>query len=64
MGVPPVKLEICTSISGVEFDAYYEARVVAELDGVEVNLIGLDDLKVNKKASGRLQDMIDLEKLP
>jgi len=52
MGVPPVKLEICTSISGVEFNACYNARVVAELDGVEVNLIGLDDLKVNKKASG------------
>jgi predicted nucleotidyltransferase len=64
MGVPPVKLEICTSISGVEFDDCYESRVVAELDGVEVNLIGLDDLKVNKKASGRLKDMTDLEKLP
>lgn len=64
MGVPPVKLEICTSISGVEFNACYNARVVAELDGVEVNLIGLDDLKVNKKASGWLKDMTDLEKLP
>jgi predicted nucleotidyltransferase len=64
MGVPPVKLELCTSISGVEFDACYEARVVADLDGVEVNLIGLEDLKVNKKASGRLKDMTDLEKLP
>jgi hypothetical protein len=59
-----VKLEICTSISGVEFNACYEARVVVELDGVELNLISLDDLKVNKKASGRLKDMTDLEKLP
>jgi len=64
MGVPPVKLEICTSISGVEFDACYERRITAELDGVEVNLIGLEDLKVNKKASGRSKDITDLENLP
>jgi len=64
MGVPPVKLEISTSISGVEFDACYEKRIVAELDGVEVNLIGLNDLKVNKKASGRSKDITDLENLP
>lgn len=64
MGVPPVKLELSTSISGVEFDACYERRIVAELDGVEVNLIGLEDLKVNKKASGRSKDITDLENLP
>jgi predicted nucleotidyltransferase len=64
MGVPPVKLEICTSISGVEFDACYENRIVTELDGVEVNLISLEDLKVNKSASGRSKDITDLENLP
>jgi len=64
MGVPPVRLEITTSISGVEFDTCYERRIAAELDGVEVNLISLDDLKANKKASGRSKDITDLEKLP
>lgn len=64
MGVPPVKLEICTSISGVEFKACYEKHIVAELDGVEVNLISLEDLKINKKASGRTKDLNDLEYLP
>lgn len=64
MGVPPVKLEIATSISGVEFDACYENRIVIELDGVEVNLIGLEDLKINKRASGRSKDITDLENLP
>lgn len=64
MGVPPVKLEICTSVSGVEFDTCYEKRIVAELDGVEVDLISLNDLKINKKASGRSKDIADLEKLP
>lgn len=64
MGVPPIKLEICTSISGVEFDSCYKNRIVAELDGMEVNVIGLNDLKANKKASGRSKDITDLEKLP
>jgi hypothetical protein len=45
MGVPPVRLEILSSI-----------------DGVEVDVISLVDLK--KRASGRHQDLTDLEKLP
>ena len=64
MGVPPLKLEISTFISGVEFDECYQTRVVDELDGVEVDLIDLDHLKKNKKASGRPKDLADLEKLP
>ncbi len=64
MGVPPLKLEISTFISGVEFDECYQARVVDELDGVEVNLIDLEHLKKNKKASGRPKDLADLERLP
>ena len=64
MGVPPVRLEITTSISGVEFDECYQARIVGELDEVEVNLIDLENLKKNKKASGRAKDFADLEKLP
>ena len=64
MGLPPVRLEITTSISGVSFDECYKNRLVETLDGVEVNLISLRDLKVNKKASGRHKDLNDLENLP
>src|SRR5258706_2679206 len=63
MGVPPVRVEITTSISGVEFDECYQARIVDELDGIEVNLIDLENLKKNKKASGRPKDLVDLKKL-
>jgi predicted nucleotidyltransferase len=63
MGVPPVRLEILTSISGVEFAECYSRRLAVELDGVPVNLIHLDDLKRNKQASGRLKDRLDLEQL-
>lgn len=64
MGVPPLKIEICTFISGVEFDECYRARVVDTLDGVAVSLIDLEHLKKNKKASGRAKDLADLERLP
>jgi predicted nucleotidyltransferase len=64
MGVPPVRLELTTSISGVEFDECYQERVIDILDGVEVNLISLKHLKANKRASGRYKDLNDLENLP
>jgi len=53
MGVPPVRIEIMTTISGVSFEECYPERVKDELDGVEVNLISLKHLKINKKAFGR-----------
>ena len=63
MGVPPVRLEITTSISGVEFEECYRTRIVDDLDGIEVNIIDLENLKKNKKASGRPKDIADLNKL-
>ena|ERR1700688_3545645 len=64
MGVPPVRLEVLTSISGVDFATCFARRLEAELGGVKVNLIHLEDLKRNKQASGRLKDRVDLENLP
>lgn len=64
MGVPPVKIDIATTISGVTFEECYAERVVDVLDGVAVNLIDLKHLKINKKASGRYKDLNDLENLP
>jgi hypothetical protein len=64
MGVPPIRLEIVTTISGVSFDECYPDRVVDILDGIQVNLISLQHLKINKKASGRFKDLNDLENLP
>jgi hypothetical protein len=64
MGVPPLRIEIATSISGVRFEECYAARVIDILDEVEVNLISLTHLKANKKAAGRYKDLNDLENLP
>ena len=64
MGNPPMRLEITTSISGVEFEGCYSSRVVDVLDGVKVSIIDLEHLKLNKRAAGRLKDLADLEALP
>jgi predicted nucleotidyltransferase len=64
LGVPPVRIELATTISGVNFSECYAQRVVDVLDGVKVNLISLKNLKANKKASGRHHDLSDLENLP
>lgn len=64
MGIEPNRIEIQTGISGVEFGQVYPRRVVADLEGVRVNIIPLEDLKRNKQASGRYKDLADLENLP
>jgi hypothetical protein len=64
IGVPPLRIEILTSLSGVKFQTCWLRRTVAEIDGISVNIIGLKDLKKNKRASGRLKDLDDLENLP
>ncbi len=64
MGISPVKIDVTTTISGVNFQECYAARQVETLDGILVNLISLPHLKANKKASGRLKDLNDLQNLP
>lgn len=63
LGYPPSRIDLITSLSGVDFDACYQARVKVAMDGVQVNFIDLDNLRKNKKASGRLQDLADIENL-
>lgn len=63
IGVPPVRIDVITRVEGVEFGQCFGNRAVAQLDGVEVNLINLDDLRINKRAMGRPKDLDDLEHL-
>lgn len=64
IGVPPVRLEVITSASGVNFSECYSNREAIEIDGSLINFISLQDLKKNKHAAGRHKDMDDLEHLP
>lgn len=64
MGVPPLRIEIQTHISGVDFAECYQHRIMGDLDGENVSLINLHDLKQNKRAAARHKDLADLENLP
>ena len=64
MGVPPVRVEVITGASGVEFNECYSRREIVEIDDIPVNFISLDDLKSNKRAAGRHKDLEDMEHLP
>lgn len=63
LGYPPNRIDILTDLEVLEFSSCYERRDTAVVDGLPVPLIGLDDLKANKRALGRPQDLADLEKL-
>lgn len=64
MGIEPVKLKVINFIDGVTFAECYAQRVRVALEGLEINLINLADLRRNKRASGRNKDLADLENLP
>lgn len=63
MGVPPMRIELLTTLSGVQFEACYSERVIDIIDEVEVQIIALENLKLNKRAAGRHKDLDDLEHL-
>lgn len=62
-GVPPLRVDLLNFATGVEFVDAYAARVAIDLDGIMVPVMSIDKLIENKRASGRLQDMADVEKL-
>ncbi|RMD50456.1 MAG: hypothetical protein D6835_04330 [Candidatus Thermofonsia bacterium] len=63
LGYPPNRIDLITSLKGVDFSDCYARRVEEMVDGVALPFIDLENLKKNKKAVGRLQDLADLENL-
>ena len=63
LGLAPNRIDLLTSITGVEFEYAWQHRIAAELDGVPVLFIDRESLIKNKKATGRTQDRADLEAL-
>jgi len=63
LGHAPNRIDLLTSISGVDFDSAWETRVEIIMDEQPVTMIGWDELLRNKRAAGRPKDLADLEKL-
>jgi predicted nucleotidyltransferase len=63
LGYAPNRIDLISHADGVDFETCYPDHIEVDIEGVHVNFIDLENLKKNKKASGRLQDLADLEKL-
>jgi hypothetical protein len=63
IGLPPRRIDILTSISGVSFDEAWASRVAAEVEGRTIHVIGRDAYIKNKEAAGRPKDIADALRL-
>jgi hypothetical protein len=63
IGVPPRRIDLLTSLTGLAFDEAWGGRVPGRIGGVEVPFIGRQALMRNKRALGRPRDLADLESL-
>lgn len=63
LGYPPNRIDLLTDIKDVDFETCYPLRVEANIEGTTINFIDLESLKKTKLATGRFQDLADLEHL-
>lgn len=63
LGYAPNRIDLIMGVAGVDFEECYPLRVIEEVDGVPLGFIDLENLKKTKRASGRLQDLADIENL-
>jgi len=63
MGKSPIRIELINEASGISIDDCYQRRNEITIDDVTVSLISREDLITNKKASGRIKDLADVENL-
>jgi hypothetical protein len=63
LGYAPNRIDLIMGIPGVAFEECYKNKVEEEVDGVLLNFIDLESLKKSKRASGRPQDLADIDQL-
>jgi len=63
IGIEPNRIDIMMGLAGVEFHPSWQQRVESTYDGVPIHIMGKQSLIATKKASGRPQDLLDLQRL-
>jgi len=63
LGVPPVRIDIITSLSGISWKEAFAGRVKGQYGNISVYYLGLEQFILNKRATGRKKDLADLEAL-
>ena len=63
LGYPPNRIDILTTLKQIKFEDCYKEKVMVDIQGLKINFIDLENLKQNKRATGRPQDLADAENL-
>ena len=63
IGLPPRRIDVLTSISGVSFDEAWGSRIAVQMGGVDVHVLGREAMIRNKRCAARPKDLIDAESL-
>ncbi len=63
MGIEPVRVDILTSLVGLDFDVCWERRTTTKWGKTAVNVLSARDLVENKRRVARPQDLLDVERL-
>jgi hypothetical protein len=61
IGVPPIRIDILTELTGLTFDEAWSGRLRQRFGPIDVDFIGRDAFIRNKKATGRPKDLVDIE---
>jgi len=63
LGYPPNRIDLLTTAGGLDFWECYKSKVSEYIHGIQIDFIDIENLKKNKRATGRSQDLADLENL-
>lgn len=63
LGYPPNRIDLLTSLAALDFSACYAEKIHDELEGMPMYFIDVEHLKASKRASGRPQDLADVDNL-
>jgi hypothetical protein len=63
MGLPPLRIDVLTELSGLTFAEAWPGRISAAFGPLTVDVIGREAFIKNKKATGRARDLADVEAL-
>ena len=63
IGVAPRRIDIITGVSGLRFEEAFARSITIDIEGLQLNIPSVDDLILNKRASGRTRDLADAEAL-
>ena len=63
IGVAPCRIDIITSVDGLQFEDAFSRSELIEIEGIPVHVLSIPDLIINKRATGRTKDLADAETL-